>query len=1064
MISMKHFGRRALQAKLPALRAKGRKAFLFLVPFYIVGGGLLAALPTPKASALTGNPPTLRWLDSATIEASGGDLKGTYKIVDQASKDPSMAFNGATDITHKDGCQINLDVGVPAGTNGQQTDWSKAMMWPTAANSGTNCFTNPVYKGNDFSIYYEMGIVNGQLYPVGDTANRSKDGQQQPPPVVDDPTDKQIINVALYPGWATVYTTPNPSSPPKQSDLVPQQDLWVLCGNANDPTKGWDAYRNNLGTPDYNQMETDCLARKDGFVISTARGDIQTSSSDPKIKYTGQFTGVTYGYYVVCDFITNSCQDVQKEAAKILTVDQWKLPANPTAQVPDSSTDASGTVNEPVVACDVTFDLTKIFSLKWLVCPIVNTATYAVGKLEDVINSLLTVNTSDIFNDTSADNAYHKAWNSFRAFALGLIVIAALIMVVSQAIGVEILDAYTVRKVLPRLLFAAIFIALSWDILEFLTNLSNDAGVGIRTLIYAPFQALNKNNQLGGGSQFVLTLIGTGAALAFGWVGLLSFALTGLLAAMVAFSILVLRKILILLLIMMAPFAIACYILPNTQKGWTIWKDGLLSVLIVFPIISAIIAIGRVFSITAFNSNAAYNGPGGQTVNQLIAVIAYFAPYFLISMAFRLAGGFIGTVGGMVNDRSKGAFDRLKNFRGNKVNENMSKMAEGRRFQNSNPLARTFNSATGGVGTYARSNSKIGFLFNKNTREAAFAQQRLKNQMAYSKSENAQVAAENDPLLRAQTYASESEARAHMANDFGMGAEDVEKGISAAKANGGFGRAQQDYAARRLLATGTGYDNIKQVHETVARVAGTNQQQASDILGYINGDANKYYRSDLKTGYGAHMKLYRKATGQAQAGDYDGMSMDDAYEAATMDAIKGNETTTILRSKPMAVKNMMPVLARALQGSQAQVTQFEAEASRQTAIANDTSLTQDVRDVATRATADAMNKAYDARKESGRLSGIVEQLQQSGMYASAASIQTVNELTVQPTINIRQQVQQEGSRVVMARDPVTNRMVPVPDAATGKAIPNATRNRAYTAGLEEQAPRSGGDPRNTGIL
>jgi hypothetical protein len=1064
MIAIKDFGRSVLRAKrLSSVGRIGKRAVLLTVPISVLFGLILATIPIKVANAVV---PNLKWIDSATIEVSGGDLQGTYKIVDKASKNPGVAWYGQVDVTHKDGCQLGFAAQVDEGKNGKETDWSKVHLWVMAPDSGKNCYTDGPHQGNDRAIYYGMGVDSGgsTLYTVANVDARGKQGEQQPDPVVDDPEDQQVIKVALYPGWSTVYTTPNPSSPPKADELVPQEDLWVLCGNANDPPKSWDPYRGNLGTPDYEQMDKDCLARKNGWVIASTRGPIQTQSKDPKIKYEGQFTGVKWGDYVVCDFITNSCQDVHKEPKKVLTVDNWKGNANPLAKVPGAETDTDGTVNEPELACDVTFDLTTIFSLKWLVCPVINAATSAVGVLEDVINNLLKVDTKDIFNDSDANNAYHKAWNSFRAFALGLIVIAALVMVVSQAAGVEILDAYTVRKVLPRLLFASIFIALSWDILEFLTNLSNDAGTGIRTLIYAPFQALNKNNDLGGGSSFVLALIGTGGALAFGWIGLLSFALTGLLAALVAFAVLVFRKMLILLLLMMAPFAIACYVLPNTQKGWEIWKGGLLSALIVFPIISAFIAIGRVFSITAFNS------PGIQTVNQIIAVIAYFAPYFLISMAFRLAGGFIATVGGVVNDRSRGAFDRLKGFRGNKVNENMSKMAAGRRFQNSNPLARGFNAATGGVGTYAKSNSKIGFLFNKDTRSAAFAQQRALNAMAYGKSDNAMVAAENDPLLRAQTYASAAEARRRMASDFNMSASDVEGAISAANANGGFGRDQQINAARRLFSTGTGYDNLRQVQETVARVAGSNREMASDILGFGNSETGKVGRLDLKTGYNRQMKMYDK--GQQQGG-LSNADLEEGY----MDAIKGNEALQMLRGKPIAVKNVMPVLTKALATAQRESVSADGEARSLMAIANDTSRSDAERaDAANRATV-AARRAADNGQEAGRLTSIIDQFQQSAqMYASAANTQTVYQATEgqQAVVDIRQNVKQEGSNVTLARDARTGQLRPVEEVITDPVTGDTRRvaqlrdegevNIHYQRGLEEQAPRQPNDPRNSGLL
>jgi hypothetical protein len=985
MITRKHFGRGAWRTKLSAISKTGKRATLLLVPLLILSTLVAAAIPVAKVSAAA---PTLKWIDSETVQVSGGGVKGTAKLVNKGNAGEGLAFAAEGDVTTTKNCTVNVSIGVPEGENGKTTNYGKVLVWVSGSNQSNSC-----KAAADMDIGFESGSTT--MYTVTNVENRSTEGESQIPAPADDPDDKQIVKVIMQPGWTSTYTTANPSSPPKASEMVPQEDLWVLCGNAADPANSYDDYNNNAGqVPEYAQMEKDCLARKSGWVIDSKRASIKT---DGKISYSSQFTGVEAGNYVVCDFIANDCVAFQKEANKIKTV-TWDE-GNPKATVPDASTDADSAANEPEVACDLAFDLTTIFSLKWLVCPIVNTATFAVGKLEDVINSMLKVDVQDIFDDKDASNAYHKAWNSFRVFALGLIVIAALIMVVSQAAGAEVLDAYTVRKVLPRLLFAAIFIALSWDILEFIYQLSNDAGIGVRTLIYAPFQALNKNNQLGGGSSFVLVMLGTGAALGFGWVGLLSFAVTGLMAVFVAFAVLVVRKMIILLLVMMAPFAIACYILPGTQKGWGIWKDGVTSTAVVAPIIFGFIAIGRVFSITSFNA------PGIQIVNQLIGFIAYFAPYFMMALAFRLAGGFVATIGGVVNDRSRGAFDRLKNFRGNKVQDNMGKMAAGRRFQNSNPIARTFNTGTGGVGTFAKSNSKWGLLTNKNVRRSAFAQQRALNSIAYGQTDQAKVAAENDPLLRGQTYANEAEQRQNMAKDwglkdsklFGSVQDQIDNSVAAVKANGGYGRDQQINAARRLFSTGTGYDDLGQVHKTALRVSGGNDDIASDVLGFGNAETGNKGRLDLKVGYGKQMELYKTLKAN---GDLTEEQLDDA----TMEAVNGNDVLSMLRGKPIGVKNVTGTMARTL-----------ARANNQATTAPSAIGTPEQQ-------AAAVQAQKDAKQKAGAIAGVIEQYQQNGAYASPTNVKNVDEIVVQPTINIRNTVQQAASETVLQRNPTSGRM------------------------------------------
>lgn len=696
------------------------------------------------------------------------------------------------------------------------------------------------------------------------------------------------------------------------------------------------------------------------------------------------FNGLDPATYEICVTGVEDCQDVVKPAGDSVDV-VFKLDWN--------AFNADTTYERD---CKDKYEVMGVKAITFLVCSVIDTGTYAVGTLDNVIGNLLTVDTKDVFDDSSANNPYHIAWNSFRAFALGLIVIAALVMVVSQAAGIEILDAYTVRKVLPRLLFAAVFIALSWDILEFLVSLSNDAGNGMRGLIYAPFKDLaDQGGSIAGGSLFALTLIGTGAALAFGWIGLLSFVVTGLLASLVAAAVLILRKMLILLIIMLSPFAIAASVLPNTRKIYDTWKSALTAVLIVFPIIMSFIAIGRVFSTVAFHS------PGNATVNQLIAIVAYFAPYFLITMAFRMAGGVVAAVGGVVNDRSKGAFDRLKGFRGNKVNENMSKMGQGQRFQGSNPLARGFNATTFGAATLAKSNIK-GAVMNpfsyitasgRNRARmawgAAAGQRRNLNAMAYGKSDAGRGSAFNDSTMRAQTYANAAEAQANMERDFGMDARSVERAVAAARANGGFGRNQQVNAVNGLFRTGTGFDNLRQATESIYRVAGNNEEIAMSLIGNGNAVSGDNGRVDLNITFGHHAQLYHS---MVQNGGVTNAEINEGY----MSAIRNNDARSLVTGKPRAAQNLMPVLQSSLETARRVATDPGAGYN-----------------------ADGESLQDLAKQEAGRLTGIMEQVSGSAERYASPIIRESTQAAASGTVDLQQDVRQEASIYETDRNPAT---------------------------------------------
>src|SRR5438876_8665957 len=115
---------------------------------------------------------------------------------------------------------------------------------------------------------------------------------------------------------------------------------------------------------------------------------------------------------------------------------------------------------------------------------------------------MLNISVNDYLNEqgrcdasaTKPGPCFYAAWASFRVLAMAVIVIAGLAMIISQALGADLLDAYTVKKVLPRLLIAVILIAVSWQLLKAAVSISDVLGYGVRGLIYKPFSALGASH------------------------------------------------------------------------------------------------------------------------------------------------------------------------------------------------------------------------------------------------------------------------------------------------------------------------------------------------------------------------------------------------------------------------------------------------------------------------------------------------------------------------------------------------------------------------------------------
>lgn len=341
----------------------------------------------------------------------------------------------------------------------------------------------------------------------------------------------------------------------------------------------------------------------------------------------------------------------------------------------DVNPDNLSSDGQPAADCEV-----QMFNpLTWLMCPLIDGAKLAVDTLDNAITSQLTVQTdgsTSVYDEenSASGKALFNVWGAFRYISLGILVIIGLIMIISQAMSFGVFDAYTIKKVLPKILIGVIGISVSWYLCKFAIDFFNDLGIGVRSLLYGPFKDMN-NAQFDAGAVSLLT-IGAGIAVAgLGIVGILSFVVTALLAVIIAFGILVFRQILIMLLVITAPLAIVCWILPNTERVWKMWWDFFLRALVVFPIIALFIAGGRVIAQLA-TMQATQSGENN-FLGSTIAFIAYFGPYFALPAAFRLAGGAIATIGGMANDRSKGVFDRLSNFRGERRKSRIARATSG---------------------------------------------------------------------------------------------------------------------------------------------------------------------------------------------------------------------------------------------------------------------------------------------------------------------------------------------------------------------------------------------------
>lgn len=321
----------------------------------------------------------------------------------------------------------------------------------------------------------------------------------------------------------------------------------------------------------------------------------------------------------------------------------------------------------------------------WIICPIIegvsNLGNWLWGEVE---TNFMQINAEELFQK---HDGVLKAWSIFRDMANVIFVILFLVVIFSQLTGIGI-DNYGIKKILPKLIVVAILINLSYLICILAVDLSNILGSGLNAMFssiadqipvdkyeISPGQSLVSwglgTTGAAGGLVLFSLLSGPLGAFAIGAaVGLtvLGVVITIVISIVFLYLILVIRYAGVVLLIAIAPIAIVCYMLPNTEKLSKRWIDLLKSLLMVYPICGALVGAGKL----AGNVLASTGNETLAIAGMIVSVLPFFLIPKLLKSSLALAGNIgaklssIGqTTGRGLSKTATGAItgsDRFKNW------------------------------------------------------------------------------------------------------------------------------------------------------------------------------------------------------------------------------------------------------------------------------------------------------------------------------------------------------------------------------------------------------------------
>ena len=327
----------------------------------------------------------------------------------------------------------------------------------------------------------------------------------------------------------------------------------------------------------------------------------------------------------------------------------------------------TGANTDPTTLCDAGV-------LTWLNCAIMSAAINLIDGIRDaIIAPFLHVTPLTTTLKGGGTNPTYTIWQNMRNVAAVMLILVFFAIIFGTALG---FDNYTIKKSLPHLVAGAILMPLSWYICAVMIDIGNILGQGLLTLMDAiiPKPSVDFTQPL---SLIFYGIGATVAAIALkGAVADIGLALliTIVIAVLATFFTLVLRQIIIILLVILSPFAILAWILPNTSKWFTQWWQNFFKLILMYPLIMLLFEAGRIFAVAA---GTTFQGGGGasdiaKAATPILAIVGLYLPLGAVPWTFSWAGGAmkmgagaIGRVGGSANKRfGKGSdFDKARQQR-----------------------------------------------------------------------------------------------------------------------------------------------------------------------------------------------------------------------------------------------------------------------------------------------------------------------------------------------------------------------------------------------------------------
>lgn len=292
----------------------------------------------------------------------------------------------------------------------------------------------------------------------------------------------------------------------------------------------------------------------------------------------------------------------------------------------------------------------------WVLCPAISVITSTVKSIQDEV-IVPNLKIAPLDPNDGYGQALYQIWNNIRSVANAAFVLIFLYIIFANTLSINV-NAYTIKKMLPRLVAAAILVQFSFVITAIAIDIGNILGTGVAGLVDF---SVGGTTAAGSGTDFsevarsviVLGLAGA-AVIALVGVPTVVIVLVGALISLVGVVFtLVARKLIVGILVVTSAPALVAWVLPKTEKFFSTWLTTLIKIILMYPLIVLLFKLSTVL--------AGVTSSSGSDFEILLAAMFPIIAWFMMPMtyawggkAMNIAGGQIGNVTGRVRAGTKG--------------------------------------------------------------------------------------------------------------------------------------------------------------------------------------------------------------------------------------------------------------------------------------------------------------------------------------------------------------------------------------------------------------------------